>query len=102
MSCQWSQERNAAEPWHEDTRTLMGGFFVVHETALASLEAMERMCRREGFLWEEGTYGYTDALFLEVWKPLGLALRYWRDEGCREECRAILAAKLETAAAAGG
>ncbi len=93
MTCTWSQERNAAESWHEDTRTLMSGFFVVHQAALASLEAMDRMCRREGFLWEDGPYGYTDALFLEVWLPVGLALRYWRDEPFREECRAILVAK---------
>ena len=92
-ACQWSQERNDEEPWAADARLLMGGFFTVHEAALATLEAMSRMCNRTGFLWEGGTYDATDALFLEVWLPVGLALRYWHDEPFREECRAILVAK---------
>ena len=94
QSCTWSEERNGEEPWAADARLLLAGFFTVHEAAIATLEAMARMGRRRGFLWEDGSYDATDALFLEVWLPVGLALRYWHDDSLREECRAILAAKV--------
>jgi hypothetical protein len=90
-SAAWSEERNAPSSWREDTTQLTSGFMIVREVALASLEAMDRMRRREGFLFEDGTpLDETDALFLEFWTGLGDGLRYVRPKGLEEQCRAML------------
>jgi hypothetical protein len=89
----WSKERSATDAWREDARQLVAGFVVVREVALATLEAMDRMRREEGFLFHpREALDPTDALFLEVWTGLGDGLRYLRDEGLEDQCRAILRA----------
>ncbi|HEX7603708.1 MAG TPA: hypothetical protein VF316_18950 [Polyangiaceae bacterium] len=74
----------------EDALQLGGGFFLVREVVLASLESMDRMARGEGFLFHEPELDGTDALFLETWAPLGLAIRSVRPEGFSDECRQLL------------
>jgi hypothetical protein len=86
----WSEERNPPALWREDATQLAAGFAIVREVALASLEAMDRMRRREGFLFEAGSLDSTDALFLEVWTGLGDGLRYVRPKGLDEQSRAML------------
>lgn len=93
----WSRERNAPGLWLADTRKLTAGYLVVCEVALATLEAMARMSEGTGFLWTSGVLDSTDALFLETWKPLGLALRHQNEDALYAECRAILAARARTA-----
>lgn len=89
----WSEKRNARRLWREDATQLTSGFMIVREVVLASLEAMDRMRRHEGFLFEEGPLDPTDALFLEVWTGVGDGLRYVRPAHLEERCRAVLASR---------
>lgn len=86
----FTEERNEPTLWAEDARQLAAGFLVLREVALASLEAMGRMARGEGFLFHELALDPTDALFLETWAPLGTVLRSMRPEGFEDECRQML------------
>lgn len=90
-STEWSEARNAPEGWREDATNLTSGYTIVSEVAFTSLEAMARMRRREGFLFDEGFLDATDALFLEVWADVGQGLRYSRPEGLEDQVRALLA-----------
>jgi hypothetical protein len=89
----FTKERNEPTAWAEDARQLAAGLLVIREVSLASLEAMLRMTRGEGFLFHELALDPTDALFLETWAPLGLVLRHMRPEGVEEECRQLLLGK---------
>jgi hypothetical protein len=94
-STDWSEERNAPLHWRADATLLAAGFTIVHEVALASLESMNRLRRRDGFLFHpEEPLDATDALFLEVWTGVGDGLRYMRPEGLEAECVSRLRAKL--------
>lgn len=97
VETRWSRERNAPELWLADTRKLTAGYLVICEVALATLEAMARMIEGTGFLWTSGVLNSTDALFLEAWKPLGLALRYRNDDDLYAECRSILSGRRDDA-----
>ena len=94
-STQWSEERNAPLLWRADAIQLAAGFTIVHEVVHASLEAMNRLRRRDGFLFHpKDLLDATDALFLEVWTSIGDGLRYMRSEGLEAACRSRLRAKL--------
>jgi len=93
LELRWSQERNEDSIWRADMRLLASAYLQVVEVATASVEASRRMVNREGFLWDEHrSLDDTDALFLEVWEPLGVAFRYaWADKeaatAVEEACR---------------
>jgi hypothetical protein len=70
------QEVTSPELWHGNARALLAGFTMLVEIAEASVEAVRRVLARGGFLWRDGPFDSTDALFLEAWIPLGRVLRY--------------------------
>jgi hypothetical protein len=89
----WSPERNERKAWAEDARQLTSGFLIVRETVEASLEAMDRMCKGEGFLHHpRAALDPTDALFLEVWTDLGTSMRYRIGDSTEleDKCRELL------------
>jgi len=95
-----SKERNAIELWREDAQQLVAGAMLTHEVATATLVAMDRMTRGEGFLFQpQEALDSTDALFLEVWTGVGDGLRYWLSEnkGLEGKCRKILRSRGGTA-----
>jgi hypothetical protein len=98
LTVRWSPERNDADRWRADWRQLAGAWLQVVEVARASVEAARRMATGEGFLWSEHqTLDEIDALFLEVWQPLGTAFRYaWSDRESMADlearCRQVLEA----------
>jgi hypothetical protein len=98
MATVWSRKRNDAEAWRHDAWALVAGFVIVREVALATLEAMDRMRRGDGFLFHpREPLDSTDALFLEVWTGVGGGLRYWffENEGLDQRCRDILARRSD-------
>ncbi len=96
LELRWSQERNEPSTWRADMRQLASAWLQVVEVARASVEAAGGMIVGEGFLWaEHRILNETDALFLEVWEPLGIAFRRaWGDRHAmaelEERCRAAL------------
>lgn len=98
-STQWSKNRGAPDKWRQDARQLVAGFTVVREVALATLEAMDRMRKGDGFLFHpKAPLDPTDALFLEVWTDVGFGLRYllFENEDLEDKCRGILRDHVRT------
>lgn len=99
LATRWTADRNPAEPWRVDGRQLMAGYLLTREVVEATLAALVRMGRRQGFLWNaEDPLDPTDALFLEAWAPLGQDLRYRYRPGEADHtygsCRRALLARL--------
>lgn len=85
--------KNDAElRWEQDFRTLAAAQSVAEEVARASVDAAARIRgRTTGALWSDDFFlDDTDALFLEVWEPLGTAWRYRLTPEALAEARAAV------------
>jgi hypothetical protein len=92
-------DRNEEKLWSADARNLTAAYFMAQSVCISTLEALQRMGKKEGFLYAEKPVAleHHDALFLETWEGLGSVLRYaaWRheDSDVENEIKAILLTK---------